>query len=261
MKNWRIPVRLLEQAGGDGGDGGGGTGGTGGSTGGLSDDAMKMVDERVNKAVSTHLSRFRTSFEKDLNKSFTTLLTPLSEKLEAALKPKEPVEDPTKPKKDEVDARFTELKQQSEARIKALEEENRKSQAEAAQSEAKRRQDEEKAALASVLADQGITGARQRAAMSLLYTEDKRVVREDDGAILFVVPRSGYTDKVKLDEGVKEWLNTDDGKAFMPPRVAGGSGAKGSPAPGRSGGKETREQRQARAKHDLAVALGVLPAE
>lgn len=95
---------------------------------------------------------------------------------------------------------------------------------------AKSARDEERSRLAEQLTAEGITGAKLKAAVALLHTEERRIKRNDQGSIVYVGDDGDETD---LKAGLKSWLSTDDGKSFLPPRGAQGSGTQ--PARGRLG--------------------------
>jgi len=264
------------EGGGDGG-GGGGSGGEGENQlpEGMNDDMAKFMDQRIHSALGVHLTRFRSSFEKDLDKKLEAGFSPLNEQLGSI---GEFIQNQKKSQQQngqnganghngqgapaipqEWEARFSDMQKKYEGRINELEEKNRQEANAREQERMERLQTEEKHALSSALANAGIEGSRARAAMSLLYTEDKRVTRNDDGDIVFLVPKAGYVDQVTLDEGITDWLKTEDGKAFLPPRGAGGSGGKGSQH--RRGQKPpSKAEKQAQAKVQLAEIMGVLPA-
>jgi len=116
-----------------------------------------------------------------------------------------------------------------EARIRAAEKRAEKAEKIAADEKAARetaeataRAREERSALHEALAAAGVPKERLRGATALLYTEDKRVKRTDDGKIHFVVADD---DEKPIAEGVAAWLKTPEGLQYAPPRNAGGSGA------------------------------------
>ncbi len=92
-----------------------------------------------------------------------------------------------------------------------------------------RARSEERSALMNALNAQGITGARATAVAAWLHGEGNRVRRSKEGQIAFVIKRDGYEDELDVSKGVVEWLATDEGKEFAPPRQAGGSGSDAKP--------------------------------
>lgn len=124
-----------------------------------------------------------------------------------------------------------------EAELKKLKEQvENERQAREAEKQARMSQ-EERTALSQALTAAGVDGARLKAAMALLYTEEKRIARNDKGEVGFKIQvAGGYEDVVSIEQGLTEWLKTDDGKAFLPPRAAGGSGTVAG-RPGQPGAK------------------------
>ena len=170
-----------------------------------------------------------------LQKDLTERLEALASKFEQA--------PPPEPKGTKTDAeKAAELAQAKyEARIKELEAKTAASEAKAAETEARQRAAEERSALAAGLAELGVEGPKQRMAIALLYGEDKKVGRDDSGNIVFRVKRgsgpNAFDDLVSLEEGLKEWATTEDGKSVLPPRGAAGSGTQPGKPPGRGDGK------------------------
>jgi uncharacterized coiled-coil protein SlyX len=131
-------------------------------------------------------------------------------------------------------ARKFEIEQaKADKRIKELEAKTAAAEAKAAETEARQREQEERQALSSQLAAHGIEGAKQRAALALLYSEEKKVKRNDKGEICFAIMQSYGEELISLEEGIKAWVGTDDGKSFLPPRGVQGAGTvPGKPVPG-----------------------------
>lgn len=237
------------------GDGGGrgdeneGEGGAGKEKGDTT-DVEKLIDSKVNAAISTHLSRFRTSLEKDIGGTIAKSLEPFGAKLEAL--GNKPLDEGKKKDKEAID----EDRRKDQARIADLEnkysEEKKQREAEASA----RAREEERGALQTALRTAGIEDNRLRAAVALIYGEDQRVGRADNGDIVFKVQKAGYVDEVTLDDGIGDWLKSDEGKTFLPARGAAGSGASGSNHQ-RKKGATTKEERIAEARHALLAGHGM----
>ena len=66
----------------------------------------------------------------------------------------------------------------------------------------------------------------------------ENIKRTDDGQLTYVAQRNGYTEDLALGDGIKDWLQTDEGKAYLAPKDVGGTGnapgrvASGAPRPG-----------------------------
>jgi hypothetical protein len=188
------------------------------------DEVEKMIDAKMNSAISTHLTRFKGAFAKELEGTIAKSLGPIGEQLASLTKKPEGEEEAREKGPSKAEAAL-------QARIKELEEKTAKAESEKQAEREARLRDEERSALANALQAKGVSGAKLKGALALLYTEEKRIGRAEDGKIAFKVQRAGYVDDLDLDKGIDEWLKTDDGKEYMPARPAAGSGA----APARNG--------------------------
>jgi len=108
---------------------------------------------------------------------------------------------------------------------------------------------EERGALEKALRAAGVGDSHVPAAAALLIHDQKRVKRNDDGAICFEMTRDWGAELVPIEKGVTEWAATDAGKVYLPPSDAGGSGNRGGNRPG-----EKVDKSQAAKK----TAMGVL---
>lgn len=148
---------------------------------------------------------------------------------EPAAKPakKEPVA--AKPSKADIAGK--KALQRVQALEKAGKEEREKLQKEKADLLAK----QEKSEILSAL--QGASAVQPAHALAVLKSLG-RVVRNDDGDMIFNMPREAagekYEEPMSLSEGVKEWLGTDEGKVYAPPKGAEGSGASASQGGGKT---------------------------
>lgn len=190
--------------------------------------------DTFNAALANHGKRLTTSFQKMMTETVGSLAERMSQPV--AQPPADATPEP------EWKAQLSAMQKRVEAaERKATEAESRRAEQEAA-----RTRDEERSSLASALRQEGLDETRIKAATALLYTEEKRIVRSPEGKIAFKLQRQGFEDEVDLSAGIKEWLKTDDGKAFMPARGVSGSGATAATNGSRSGGKpskaELREQ-------------------
>jgi hypothetical protein len=146
-----------------------------------------------------------------------------------------------------------------DARIKELEAKAAEAERKSIETESKRLASEERQALAEGLTSLGIDSAKQRAAIALLYGEDHRIARDDAGSIGFRVKRGSgantYDDIVSLEDGLREWASTDEGKSFLPPRGATGGGTVPGKASAARKGPKTKEEAKAEAMRQLIPAL------
>lgn len=175
------------------------------------DEVIRMV----NAAVSTHNKRLSKTFETQI----ATALGPIMEKLTVS-------ETAEAPKAEESSA-SKEMKAQLEAMRAQLAAE--KDQREAERS--KRMVAEERDLLRTTLLNNGVPSDRVELAEAYLYDKHRRLERDDDGNIQFLVPEQGYTDRLPIGEGIAKFLKTDIGKTFLPPKDAGGSGSRGGSRP------------------------------
>lgn len=174
----------------------------------------------------------------------------IDEKIAAAVpKPPEPgaTDDKTgKGKKGDVDPEVAKLHES----VARLERENKEAAKARQEAEAAREESELLGALREQLNTAGVPADRQRGVVALLHAADKRVKRTPDGKPGMHFARKGYDEVVPLADAVKEWLAGDEGKAFLPP-----SGAQGT---GQGAGTQVRHGTSAGAvkPSDLEISLG-----
>jgi hypothetical protein len=214
-------------------------------------DRLKAEETRfaeiANRAATEHVKRVTAKFEKELKDRDDKIAALQADRVEK--------KDPQAPELPAgvVDvnlAKYKELEARIAERDRKLDEADR----ERKQVEAQRRTDEEISATQAALAEVGITGKALRGALALLK-EDKRIGRDDAGRVCFLVPKDGYTDKLPIEDGIRAWADTDEGKMYRPAVGVTGSGAK--PQPRQTGGsKPTRSEAVNEAKQALANAFG-----
>lgn len=95
----------------------------------------------------------------------------------------------------------------------------------------------------------GVPAERVGHAMAFIHNAQNRVRFDDKGAVGLHFQREGYEEIVPIEKGVAEWLKTTDGKAFLPPSGAQGTGTG---AGARSGGPSSGSVKPA----DLVISLG-----
>ncbi len=140
-------------------------------------------------------------------------------------------------KDPDVEKRFAAMEREVQKARKVADEEKKLRE----EQQAKTRVQEERAALENALRLQGVKPELLKSAVALLYTEDKRVQRDENGQIVFHVTRDGFADDLELEQGIGEWLRTPEGKNFAALKPVAGSGATpGKPMPGKK--KETRAE-------------------
>ncbi len=201
---------------------------------GQGDETPKFVtEEQLNKAIT---ARFK-GLEDKVQKSFGDSFSSFSEKLRteiAALLPPTPEAKPEGDKKkdgDRAGAEGPELRSLKEqvARLTKLADDAR---SERDTERTKSRDASLRQTLAHTLAHAGIEGVRARHAIGLLVDSEKRVRYADQSdAVVF---RRADHEEVPLDEGLGEWLKSEDAKLYLPPRNAGGSGDRPGGTPPRT---------------------------
>lgn len=77
-----------------------------------------------------------------------------------------------------------------------------------------------------------------------LLKEDGRIGRDKEGRLVFLTPEGDFVDEEPLEDGVKKWLASDEGKEYAKPRGVGGSGSsdqgKGASAQGGAPRRSTK---------------------
>ena len=144
-----------------------------------------------------------------------------------------------------------ETEAERQARIDAAKREDRIKGLEArlADAEAKREEEakarsvqEERQAAADALAAGGVDVPRLKGALALLR-EDGRIVRNEQGQVCLKLEGKYGPETPLIADGIKAWLETPEGKAYLPPRSAAGSGA--SARPGASGAQVPKDPKEA----------------
>jgi hypothetical protein len=210
----------------------------------------KLVNEKLNAALSSHMTRFKGSLSKELEATIAKAVGPLSERFEQLQS--SPSTQPANENKPAAEAER--LQKKHDAEMAALRAQVESRNAELDKERKQRLENEERSTLSQALAAAGVTNTR--GAIALLYTEDKRLARNDKGEVVFKVQKAGFEDFVPVDEGLADWFKTDEGKSYLPPRGAAGSGAVPSGG-GRPGGtKDAKADRKSEAKRLIAEYFG-----
>jgi hypothetical protein len=119
--------------------------------------------------------------------------------------------------------------------------------------ELRTRRNEERQHLTAALRASGVSEPMIRTLVPYLHSEAGKVKRGDDGSIVFVHDDEEHP----LEKGVAAWLKTEDGKAYLPPVDAGGSGNRGGAPPARKPGQPMSD-REAAAIIGQALMSGAL---
>jgi hypothetical protein len=203
-----------------------------------------VTEQQLNKAITSRMKSFEERLEKSFGESFTSFSATLRTEL-AGLMPKppeakseggkKPGEKPESPELHALQDEVARLKKESEdVRIQRDVERTKLRDASLRQT------------LTDALASAGIEGVRARHAVGLLVDAEKRVrwSEREDAAVF----RRSEHDVVPLDEGLGEWLRSDDAKLYLPPRNAAGSGD-------RPGGAAPKTPAAAPTRSDVAEGL------
>ena len=200
------------------------------------EEAEKLTESVANKFKAEQrkllekLAKDQEAFAKSLDERF------------ASLKPAQPEPTPEGGKTAEQRQAEIALAKQ-EQRIKEMEARLQESEQRRLQEEQARLAQEERTALSQALTGAGVDPDAIGLAMASLYTEQKRVARNDQGAIFFKVSGQYGEELLPLSEGIAAWLKTSEGKRCLPARGATGSGTvAGQPGGNRSGGKMTKAE-------------------
>lgn len=207
------------------------------------EDADRALDERISRIVNAAISTHSTRLKGTLSKEFDGLLGPIKEALAKATTP-----PPPRDASNELDIE----RQKSMDRIRELEDKYKAAES-AREAEAQRAlRVEERNVLQDALRKGGVDDARIRPAVALLYTEEQRIVRDDNGKVSMKVVGKYGEELLPVDKAVAGWLQSDDGKIFLPPRGAAGSGSSHS---GRGKSADSPKDKAAQEKADAIRVL------
>jgi hypothetical protein len=188
-----------------------------------------MVSAQVNGAVKTHLKPLREKADSALSEERVAAL--LQEKLDALeVERQKKAEEAGSKGKDPRDVELADLK----ARLDASERKAKKDQEDRAANDLKTKRVEERAAVQTALNAAGIIPALVRPTLAGLF-DSGAITRNKEGAIVYV-RRGEYGDEqLALEDGIKAYLETDEGKAALPPKNAAGTGERGTGNKGAGG--------------------------
>jgi hypothetical protein len=210
-----------------------------------------MTSEQFNRAATARDARMKKDFEKMLADFAAKLSSPPStqeaeseeeeeggEEVQAQQEGESKKAAPKRPTRAEIEAK------KAMAEIKALKKQQALEKEEAAKAKLAAQTREE-----SVLATAALTGAgvlSVKGALALLKTEG-RIGRNADGEVVFKMPRDlggeRFEEEMSLEEGIKEWLATEDGKIYQPPRgVEGSNNNPGKGTTRRPGDKLSKQE-------------------
>jgi hypothetical protein len=212
----------------------------------------------------------KSAIGESLGSSLKDALKPIEKKIEKGIeerfaKMKPPAKDPDdgEPDDDAVDeeppkkgakAKGGNADAKTAAEIKALRTKIEESEKRAEAAEAARKTESMISKARDLLGKAGITGARAKAALAVLHEADKRLRYDENDVPGLHFKRDGFEEVVPLDKGIEEWLKTEEGLEFLPPKNVQGTG--GGAPPRSAVTRDANGQTQIDTKA-LATKLGV----
>lgn len=242
----------------DDGSGQGGGGGGSGEKSPFSEDQMKALQDmsnatssshhtRINKSLEARLGEFESSQGKMLDKKFEELTNTLT-----GGGGKDAGKDGDKGD-GRGDANNPEIAALT-ARVAAAESKAKAADQLVEQGKKDNLESEKTQKVATALRNSGVPDGLLNGAMAV-FGSSGGVTRDDANKLVVRVERKGptgpYPEDITLEDGVTEWLKTDNGKAYAGPRDVRGSGAQGGQRRLGPDGKPNRAEQVREAKHQL----------
>ncbi len=196
-----------------------------------------VTNEDVHGAISERLKRFEGKIDTQF-KSYESKMSAILEKLESRTSaatelPAGEQASATNAAKDDAAKAIKEAEARFKSRMDAM-------QAEREQEKLQARTQEERSELQRHLSGAGITDPRYLKASMAVLSEEKRIGRNTEGKIIFKgVDKYGDEAEYDLAEGVTQWVNSDDGKPYLPAKEVSGSGSR--PSKQRAGQPSTKQ--------------------
>lgn len=147
--------------------------------------------------------------EDRINAIITNRLSKMEKMLETLSKPAAPVTEEAPEK-----LTLTNQLKAMDAKVKALEAERAAEKAAALDMKLR-------SSLKDAFTKRGVPPSLHKALTAQLVDADKAVFVGEDGSIGF---KGAYDETLDLETGLKSFFNTEEGKAFLPPKGASGSG-------------------------------------
>lgn len=214
------------------GDGSGDSDGTGSGDGAAGGVTEERVQELISKAIGARLREFEGKVAKTLDARIGDAVTKVTEVIDEKLRGAPPPPPPaggTGPGPDQNLENHPIVKglQKQVADLTAASE---KSKAEVEAERAKARHAELRQDTLTILGTHGIDGQRAQHAIGYLLDAQKLVRHDSEGRAVY---GPAGEDPVDLATGLKSWVGSEDGKFYLPPSGASGSGGppRGGPPP------------------------------
>lgn len=191
--------------------------------GGGSDDLDRRIADAANRALTHRLKRggLKELVEQTVQNAVTEVLPTVLESVTA--KGEKDGETPKNgaPGNIKDHPEYQALLKRQEAQEAKFREMEQKQQ----EAERRRQEAEERSVVESALGASGVAG--KRVAQAFVWMRAQGLIgRDSDGNVVYRAERDGYVDELKLADGVKEFLASDDGKDFLPPKDVAGSGSR-----------------------------------
>lgn len=217
--------------------GGGGGGGDGDKGGEVNEATKKFVNDTINGAMKQWSTRLEGKFGDGLKGLKDEIAGGLKDSITAALKEAGAGgaggdgDGKGKGKESEIPDEIKQQLARQNAEIEKLSKENAAERKKREDGEAQVKRNEERGLLETHLR-KGVDGVGVREELlrpliAFLHGESGRIKRDKEGNVVMTFKRDGYDEDVTLDKAIPEYLGTDEGKAYLPPKDAGGSGNKG----------------------------------
>lgn len=241
----------------------------GGGAVSFSDAQRDEINKLVNAAVGSQLGR-------KLGPALETAMSPILEKMQAIAGGKASTGDEggtgerQGPKGGKVPEGETEREKELRLRVEELDRKSKQMDAERKTERDNARNAKRDATLREELTKNGVDPMRMKGALAVL--RESTIVDEKSGDVIYKAQREGYVDDLDVAKGVKEWADSDEGKAYRTTKqpeqrrvvtgavnVIGASG--GSSGAGGKGGKgpdPAKVERKEAALDKLTGAVGEL---
>lgn len=213
---------------------------------------VEPTEEAPKPLTLDDVNKAYTAREKRTMEAFGKLLDERIAALKPAEQAKPAADQATKPAEGDIAAT---LRKEFEGKLAERDRELKLRDEKLAAEKETRLRSEEDAETRAALAGANIRDAAAVKGALALLKSDKRIGRDDEGRVCFLEPKDGYIEKKPVAEGIKGWAASDEGKLYLPPTAAAGSGARPARGPAGSGKGNDKLQRVEAAKGALMSAI------
>ncbi|MCP3669598.1 MAG: hypothetical protein GY814_04065 [Gammaproteobacteria bacterium] len=184
--------------------------------------SVPLTEEQIIKIVNAAATNHAKRSAKQLDDKLASVVSQLEEMAAAKTAPT-PERGESSDEDDRVKAMTAKLKKMEDA-VAQREQQLR-------EQETQRRTSTARTLLKDTLAEAGVPADRLKQAVGYLFDAEKRVEYSEDGTIEFLIPETGYVDRLDITNGVKKFLDSSEGKMYLPAREVSGSGNQGGKPP------------------------------